>query len=119
MWEILSLLLLILFISAVLVLAGLLIRGYLTTGSPTTGLAGAFFAPKAYKRLEVVDQAHVDAKRRLLLIRRDDVEHLIMTGGPIDVVIENNIAAPDGTFEEDRDDAAQPIFERGPNVPSR
>jgi formyltetrahydrofolate deformylase len=29
----------------------------------------------------------VDGRRRLVLIRRDDVEHLIMTGGPVDVVI--------------------------------
>ena len=29
-----------------------------------------------------------------MLIRRDDVEHLIMTGGPVDVVIETGIAPP-------------------------
>ena len=34
----------------------------------------------------------MDARRRLVLIRRDDVEHLIMTGGPVDVVIETGIA---------------------------
>lgn len=42
-------------------------------------------------RLAVVDYASVDARRRLLLIRRDNVEHLVMIGGPTDVVVETNI----------------------------
>ncbi len=42
-------------------------------------------------RLAVVDYASVDARRRLLLIRRDNVEHLVMIGGPTDVVVESNI----------------------------
>lgn len=42
-------------------------------------------------RLAVMDAAIVDSKRRLVLVRRDDVEHLLMIGGPIDVVIEQNI----------------------------
>jgi hypothetical protein len=42
-------------------------------------------------RLAVIDSAMVDARRQLLLIRRDNVEHLIMTGGPTDIVIEPNI----------------------------
>jgi flagellar protein FliO/FliZ len=82
------------FIAALVVIAGLLVRGYMTTGNPTAGLSGAagmFFGPKPEKRLDVVDQANVDGRRRLVLIRRDDVEHLIMTGGPVDVVIETNI----------------------------
>lgn len=43
-------------------------------------------------RLQVLDAAAVDARRRLVLVRRDDVEHLIMIGGPTDVVIESRIA---------------------------
>jgi hypothetical protein len=42
-------------------------------------------------RLAVIDTTMVDSRRTLLLIRRDNVEHLIMTGGPTDVVIESNI----------------------------
>jgi hypothetical protein len=33
----------------------------------------------------------VDARRRLVLVRRDDVEHLILIGGPTDVVVERDI----------------------------
>ena len=42
-------------------------------------------------RLAVIEYATVDARRRLLLVRRDNVEHLVMIGGPTDVVIEQNI----------------------------
>ena len=42
-------------------------------------------------RLAVIDAAAVDGRRRLVLVRRDNVEHLMMIGGPTDVVIEQNI----------------------------
>jgi hypothetical protein len=42
-------------------------------------------------RLGVVDFASVDARRRLILVRRDNVEHLVMIGGPTDVLVESNI----------------------------
>src|SRR6185295_17168077 len=37
------------------------------------------------------DAASVDGRRRLVIIRRDNVEHLLMIGGPTDVVVETNI----------------------------
>lgn len=43
------------------------------------------------KRLGVVETAAVDARRKLCLIRRDDVEHLVIIGGPVDVVVETGI----------------------------
>lgn len=43
------------------------------------------------RRLNVVDSVAVDAKRQLLIVRRDNVEHLILTGGPQDLVVEGNI----------------------------
>jgi len=43
------------------------------------------------KRLSVIDAAVVDARRRVVLIRRDNVEHLVLIGGPTDVVIESRI----------------------------
>ena len=42
-------------------------------------------------RLAVMDATPVDSRRRLVLVRRDDVEHLILIGGPTDVVVEQNI----------------------------
>lgn len=45
------------------------------------------------RRLAVVDSVAVDPKRQLIIVRRDDVEHLILTGGPQDLVVETGIAA--------------------------
>ena len=42
-------------------------------------------------RLAVLDYADVDQRRKLVLIRRDNVEHLLLLGGPTDVVVENVI----------------------------
>jgi len=42
-------------------------------------------------RLAVMDATAVDSHRRLVLVRRDDVEHLILIGGPTDVVVEQGI----------------------------
>ncbi len=52
---------------------------------------GGSFLKGREKRLGLVERATIDGKRTLMLIRRDDVEHLIMTGGPVDVVIETGI----------------------------
>ncbi len=70
------------------VVAGVwVLKSYMNGQSPTAAL----FGPKPEPRLGVVEQASVDGRRRLLLIRRDGVEHLIMTGGPVDMVIETGI----------------------------
>ena len=45
------------------------------------------------RRLAYVERAHLDGGRKLVLIRRDDVEHLLLVGGPIDLVIETGIPA--------------------------
>jgi hypothetical protein len=65
------------------------LRGYLNGTPPRI----SFFGPKPEPRLAVVDHANVDGRRRLVLVRRDNTEHLIMTGGPVDVVIETGIPA--------------------------
>ena len=44
------------------------------------------------RRLSVVDTLALDQKRQLVIIRRDNVEHLILTGGPQDMLIEGGIA---------------------------
>jgi flagellar protein FliO/FliZ len=53
-------------------------------GSRRLGRAGS-------PRLSVTDSASVDRHRRFILIRRDNVEHLLMIGGPTDVIVESNI----------------------------
>ncbi|MBR0988581.1 flagellar biosynthetic protein FliO [Bradyrhizobium liaoningense] len=61
-------------------------------------------------RLAVIDAAAVDGRRRLVLVRRDNVEHLLMIGGPTDIVVEPNIvrAAPGRDQLPQRPNAAEP-----------
>ncbi|EJF88794.1 flagellar biosynthetic protein FliO [Bartonella tamiae] len=49
-------------------------------------------------RLSIRDAAAVDHTRRLVLVRRDNVEHLILIGGHNDVVIETNIVEPSSQY---------------------
>ena len=48
----------------------------------------------------MIDAATVDGRRRLVLIRRDNVEHLLMIGGPSDIVVEPNIVRAAGAPRE-------------------
>jgi hypothetical protein len=113
MFDILNWLLFVVFIGALIVVGFVLLRGYLTTGSPTGGLSGSFFGPKPDRRLDVVEQLNVDGRRRLLLVRRDEVEHLIMTGGPVDVVIETGIGEkPRGRQASDAVEPVPAVFTR-------
>ena len=77
-------------LGAAVVAGALFVRGQL----PGASLISRFMPRDPERRLDVVEQANVDGRRRLVLIRRDDVEHLIMTGGPVDVVIETGIGPP-------------------------
>lgn len=84
-----------LFVAALIVAGAWFLRGYLAGSPPGAGLFGGtgLFGAAREKRLDVVEHTSLDGRRRLVLIRRDNVEHLIMTGGPVDVVIETNIGA--------------------------
>jgi flagellar protein FliO/FliZ len=98
------------------ILTGLWSYRVATTGE--TGFSfGWLFPARPEPRLGVTEHARVDSRRMLVLIRRDDVEHLIMTGGPVDVVIETGIAAPRepaGTSEARRQEPEPPVFARAP-----
>ncbi|RAU20180.1 hypothetical protein CU669_19805 [Paramagnetospirillum kuznetsovii] len=61
--------------------------GGLVLPRPARGASGA-------RRLALVDALPLDGKRRLVLVRRDDREHLLLLGAEGDLVIERNCAAP-------------------------
>ncbi|MBC8131142.1 MAG: flagellar biosynthetic protein FliO, partial [Rhizobiaceae bacterium] len=42
-------------------------------------------------RLAIMDVAAIDPKRKLVLVRRDEVEHLLLIGGQNDLVVEQHI----------------------------
>ena len=85
------------------------------SSTPNFNIGGWLFRPKPEPRLGVIEQAPVDARRRLVLIRRDGVEHLIMTGGPVDVVIETGIQAREAEHPgRSPAEASAPVFTRQP-----
>src|SRR5262245_18540591 len=77
------------FIAFLIVLALIGLTAWLVRrfGSSRLGTAARGRQP----RLAVIDAATVDGRRRLVLIRRDNIEHLLMIGGPTDLVVEPNI----------------------------
>ena len=66
------------------------------------------------RRLSVVDSLALDPKRQLLIIRRDNVEHLILTGGPQDVVVETGIP----TVEAPAQNSRRPVPAATPRRPA-
>lgn len=79
MWTIVALIVLL-----VLLVSIRIVRGF-STGTFISG------GRNRKTRLAVMDATAVDSHRRLILVRRDDVEHLLLIGGPTDVVVEQNI----------------------------
>lgn len=43
------------------------------------------------KRLSLQEVFYIDAKRKLVLVKRDDVEHLILIGTNSETVVEKNV----------------------------
>jgi len=107
MWDIAYYLALVIFIAVATIAGAFLVRAYLAGTHPLDAV-GALWAQKPERRLFVIEQSNLDGKRRLVLIRRDDVEHLIMTGGPVDVVTETGISVPPYRPHEALPEAAAP-----------
>jgi flagellar protein FliO/FliZ len=78
-------------IAFVLVMALIGLTAWLIRQFSSARPSSATGARNRQPRLAVLDSAVVDARRRLVLIRRDNVEHLLMIGGPTDVVVEANV----------------------------
>lgn len=74
-------------------------------------------------RISVVETVQIDPRRRAILIRRDDREHLILVGGPTDVVIEGGIEAPYEAAEPEDDysyqEPVEEVYEPEPPRPAR
>lgn len=61
------------------------------------GLGHAPRHPGRKRRLSIEEMLPLDGKRRLLLIRRDAVEHLVLLGPSSEIVVEGGIAR-EGAF---------------------
>ena len=74
-----------LFVLGLIGLIGYLLRRY---GFGTTGLIPHRIGQE--RRLAVIEVASVDARRRLVLVRRDSREHLILLGATTETIIESS-----------------------------
>jgi hypothetical protein len=70
-------------IAAAIILAGIIL--YKLLNGPVRGRRGL--------RLGISEYHEIDKTRRLVLVRRDEVEHLLLIGGGQDIVIEGGIGA--------------------------
>lgn len=50
--------------------------------------AGALLGAREGGRLQVVETRYIDSKRKLVLVKRDDTEHLLLLGDGGNLVIE-------------------------------
>lgn len=60
------------------------------------GLAQTTRPTSGRRRLAAVETLALDGKRRLLLVCRDDVEHLVILGPSTETVVERNIRCASG-----------------------
>lgn len=65
-------------------------------------------------RLAIIDAMSVDGRRRLVLVRRDNIEHLILIGGPSDLVVEQAIQRPRQTKTAAAAGEAEPALPQPP-----
>lgn len=70
------------------------------------GVAGPTIVAPSKRRLKVIENMAIDARRRVVLIKRDDKEHLILLGHNNDVVIEQNIPASEEDNANDNKERA-------------
>lgn len=76
------------------------------------GMAGGTVRGRArQRRLSVVEALPIDAKRRLVLVRRDDREHLILLSANGDLLVDS---APAGGFDSALAGAETTPAEAGP-----
>lgn len=70
-------------------------------------------------RLAVMDATAIDTHRRLVLVRRDDVEHLILIGGATDLVVERDIKLIQARRPNPAGESAQGLQPLPPSAPRR
>lgn len=88
-WWVISLL----FVIALILLFAVILKKFFMPGTPRR----TRFRKGGQRRLEVLENLPLDHKTRLMLIRRDNVNHLLLVGGNEERVIESNITPPPGT----------------------
>lgn len=63
------------------------------------GLAGQSLLPGAKRRLKIIETLPLDHRRKLVIVRRDNKEHLLVLGPNGECVVEAGIAVVDNVVE--------------------
>ncbi|MBM3551842.1 MAG: hypothetical protein FJX45_08755, partial [Alphaproteobacteria bacterium] len=74
------------------------------------------------RRLDIVDAFDLDRERQLIIVRRDNIEHLLLIGGPNDLLVEGTINRLEGAVSRPQDQRTAPAaanWPAGPTAPSR
>jgi len=73
----------------------LILMGGLVLALKKLGLTGALPAQLGNKRLKLIEVLSLDGRRKVAIIQRDDVQHLILLGGNDETVIETGFKPVD------------------------
>lgn len=76
-------------LAALVVVVGMM--GALSLILKKAGLSGAQPQTATAKRLKVIEKLPLDARRQLVLLKRDDVEHLVILSANGETVIEAGV----------------------------
>lgn len=83
------------FVLAFVLVIGLILLGAGLLRRVSGRVSGLVPGRKGQRRLKIIETMAVDPRRRLVLVRRDGVEHLLLIGGGNDVVVETGLAPPE------------------------
>ena len=80
-----------------------------------TGTAARRAMRSRVPRLSITDSTTVDEKRYLVMVRRDNIEHLLLIGGANDLVVESNIVRAQSSQKP----ASQPVASETQTTPAQ
>mgnify|MGYP003649198729 CR=1 FL=1 len=103
------------------ILALIFVIGLIALFAAMARRAGWGFPAAAIKRASnrrLVEVTPLDGRRRLILVRRDDTEHLLLVGPTSELLIETGIAGAGADFRQALTTAALPAADDSTGGPS-
>lgn len=79
----------------------LALMGLLAFALKKLNLAGPAITVGQKRRLKVLEVMSLDARRRLMIIKRDDKEHLVILGANSETVIESGFSSQEETEQNE------------------
>ncbi len=79
------------FVLGLLGLMAVVLKYYSQKSLGKSPFASKLFAGQSQGRIAILETQHIDHKSKLLLVKRDDVEHLLLLGDGKALIIESGI----------------------------